>query len=187
MAAKPLAVLEDLVFVIMPAKIDNNSKEKKKKKKSKDGEDNQSSEENENEESEEEAEFSTDYGTLTNSSFVVYYKVLLAQLSNLFHNHVRIHVDTDNTEEVQPHLMRIDKCVTLFQAIIQMTKLKGMLKQILAITLKNGKTFIENFLKCMPFLAKTFSDQTNLVHAILKNLQVATRIMQVWYKHFQPV
>ncbi len=128
----------------------------------------------------------SDYGTLTNQTFALYYKVLLTQLVEVFQGvtmrgnrmmpsfSLAVNDNTDVTSKISELTM----CVDVFTALLQLTKVKGNLQQVLLVSLKQGKLFVESFLKVVPFLGHHYKKH-NHVQALVKNLQAGTRIMQV--------
>lgn len=80
-------------------------------------------------------------------------------------------------------LETIRNCVDLFHKLIDITKIKDE-KNILSISMKQGKIFVECFIKISPFIGHHFKDQNALIRRILKSLQKGTRRMQVSFSNY---
>lgn len=61
---------------------------------------------------------------------------------------------------------------------MNLTKLKEQ-NQMIGIAMKGGKVFIEHFLKTSSFLSSKFLNHLEYIRQMLRNLQTATRLMQV--------
>jgi len=83
----------------------------------------------------------------------------------------------DVEQSVQQYLLRLETIVKVFEGLIELTKMKDQ-KNILNVAMKQGKSFVDAFMRCTPFLANHFKDRATEIRSVLRTLQVSTRILQ---------
>jgi len=119
----------------------------------------------------------SEYGTLSKKTMPYYYVTSLVDLVTLFST-------SDFTGDATTNVKKILKISTLFTDLMQITKQQDVHYTILACALKQGKIFVELFIKnALPLLHKIFKDKQNECLSIFKTVQRGTRIIQTLCAH----
>ncbi len=79
-------------------------------------------------------------------------------------------------------LARMNQIVLVFQALTHLAKCEVPVT-VLAAILRKGRTFIDTFIKSMPFLSKNFLAHSTDILVLLKTFQLSTRTLQVHMSH----
>ena len=131
----------------------------------------------------EEEEIESEYNTLTKATWIVYFKVLLTQLTIEFSHLIQSSVVKDEENTFEDYLIKVEQCVKILFGLIEITKIKHDNKQILAVALKQGKTFTEIFMKVIPTLSQNFAEHKEAINRVIFNLQRSTRQIQSLCAH----
>ncbi|KAM9408699.1 Fanconi anemia group D2 protein isoform 2-T2 [Pholidichthys leucotaenia] len=119
-------------------------------------------------------ESSTSWPTLSRQTFLVFYKVLMAELEKAVRKIPAGKMD-DNTEVQSEKLMTWNMAVRDFHIMINQVKLFDS-RPVLNVCLKYGRLFLESFLKLgMPLLDYSFKHHKEDVQGLLKTFQLCTR------------
>ncbi|ORX90317.1 hypothetical protein K493DRAFT_356944 [Basidiobolus meristosporus CBS 931.73] len=113
-----------------------------------------------------------DHPLLTRETFLTFYKTVNNELINV------VGQFQDRLEEQDALICHISKIVISWQNLVGFAK-NCEKRPLLTLVLKNGRTFIELFLKkIMPCLDVNFRTYRNEILSIFKKIQNATRILQ---------
>jgi Fanconi anemia group D2 protein len=131
----------------------------------------------------EEEEIESEYCTLSKTTWIVYFKVLLTQLTHEFGTMVQTGIVKEEEHTFEDYFIKVDHCVKIFFSLIEITKIKHDNKQILAVALKQGKSFIELFMKVIPTLSHNFAEHKDAVNKMITTIQKSTRQIQSLCAH----
>ena len=123
------------------------------------------------------------YPTLVRSNFSHYFSPLLAALVDEFKASA---LDGAHGRKKLPLLMQAQRSVLVFDLAMSMTKVPGLQSNaVLLAALKEGRRFVEHFLKAMPLMCELLEDPALMPRAVvvLRHLQVGTRQMQHLVTH----
>ncbi|CAM9211941.1 unnamed protein product [Discosporangium mesarthrocarpum] len=117
------------------------------------------------------------YPTLTAASFTHFFTPLLQSLVSCWRD------GTDFSGKWVPRealLMRTERMVLIFSLLVQFTKGNPSLSRrvVLVTVLREGKKFVQSFLRAVSFLEGAFQDHQAQVISTFKSLQGATRHIQ---------
>ncbi|XP_077948200.1 Fanconi anemia group D2 protein isoform X2 [Gasterosteus aculeatus] len=119
-------------------------------------------------------ESSTSWPTLNRSTFLVFYKVLMAELEKAIRKIPAGNV-SDNTEAQSEKLLTWNLAVRDFHVLVNLVKVFDS-RPVLNVCLKYGRLFLESFLKLgMPLLDNSFKRHMEDVQSLLKTFQLSTR------------
>ncbi|KAM8913890.1 Fanconi anemia group D2 protein isoform 2-T6 [Spinachia spinachia] len=119
-------------------------------------------------------ESSTSWPTLNRSTFLVFYKVLMAELEKAIRKIPAANV-SDNTEAQNEKLLTWNLAVRDFHVLVNLVKVFDS-RPVLNVCLKYGRLFLESFLKLgMPLLDNSFKRHMEDVQSLLKTFQLSTR------------
>ncbi|XP_065673752.1 Fanconi anemia group D2 protein isoform X6 [Hydra vulgaris] len=122
--------------------------------------------------------------SLTKNTLLACYKCLFEELNSI----TKLNVSTVLSDAVMAHItadadivekmVKVETSIKVFHVLVDIVK-NTESHALLGSALKYSRIYLETFLKyAMPFLEKTLRSQKDLVHAILKNLQQSTRLLQ---------
>uniref|UniRef100_A0A3B5B043 FA complementation group D2 n=1 Tax=Stegastes partitus TaxID=144197 RepID=A0A3B5B043_9TELE len=119
-------------------------------------------------------ESSTSWPTLNRQTFLVYYKVLMAELEKAVRK-IPAGKMSDNTEAQSVKLLTWTLAVRDFHIMVNLVKIFDS-RLVLNVCLKYGRLFLESFLKLgMPLLDYSFKRHKEDVQSLLKTFQLSTR------------
>lgn len=119
-------------------------------------------------------ESSASWPTLNRQTFLVFYKVLMAELEKSVRRIPATKID-DSTEVQSEKLLTWNLAVRDFQILINLVKAFDS-RPVLNVCLKYGRLFLESFLKlCMPLMDYSFKKHKEDVQSVLKTIQLSTR------------
>ncbi|KAM6927239.1 Fanconi anemia group D2 protein [Xenentodon cancila] len=119
-------------------------------------------------------ESSTSWPTLNRQTFLVYYKVLMAELDKAARK-IPAGKMSDNTEAQSEKLLTWNLAVRDFHILVNLVKVFDS-RPVLSVSLKYGRLFLESFLKLgMPLLDHSFKRHKEDVQHLLKTFQLSTR------------
>ncbi|KAF7711634.1 Fanconi anemia group D2 protein isoform X1 [Silurus meridionalis] len=117
---------------------------------------------------------SRSWRTLNRQTFLVYYKVLMAELEKCVRK-IPPGKQTDSKEVQSEKLLQWNLAVRDFHILINMVKVFDS-RPVLNVCLKYGRLFLECFLKLgMPLLDFSFKKHKEDVQSLLKTFQLSTR------------
>ncbi|KAI3370125.1 hypothetical protein L3Q82_024917 [Scortum barcoo] len=119
-------------------------------------------------------ESSASWPTLSRQTFLVFYKVLLAELEKAVRKIPPCKI-SDNTETQSEKLLTWNLAVRDFHILVNLVKVFDS-RPVLNVCLKYGRLFLESFLKLgMPLLDNSFKRHKEDVQSLLKTFQLSTR------------
>ncbi|XP_028302622.1 Fanconi anemia group D2 protein isoform X2 [Gouania willdenowi] len=119
-------------------------------------------------------ESSASWPTLNRQTFLVFYKVLMAELEKAIRK-IPIGKMSDNTETQSEKLLTWNLAVRDFHILVNLVKVFDS-RPVLNACLKYGRLFLESFLKLgMPLLDYSFKRHKEDVQSLLKTFQLSTR------------
>ncbi|KAI4901467.1 hypothetical protein NFI96_014945, partial [Prochilodus magdalenae] len=117
---------------------------------------------------------SRSWPTLSRQTFLVYYKVMMAELEKSVRK-LPPGKQTDSTEVQSEKLLTWNLAVRDFHVLINLVKVFDS-RPVLNVCLKYGRLFLESFLKLgMPLLDYSFKKHKEDVQSLLKTFQLSTR------------
>ncbi|XP_065640806.1 Fanconi anemia group D2 protein isoform X2 [Hydra vulgaris] len=122
--------------------------------------------------------------SLTKNTLLTCYKCLFEELNTI----TKLNISTVLSDAVMANMtsdanivekmVKVETSIKVFHVLVDIVK-NTESHALLGSALKYSRIYLETFLKyAMPFLEKTLRLQKDLVHAILKNLQQSTRLLQ---------
>jgi len=123
---------------------------------------------------------------LSKGTFPIFYKAVSEDLTTVMKEELSTEIEGATAENDQDETFRIThSCIRIFNALINIVKVMDT-RPVLGSALKNGRLFLEAFLKhCMPILETTLKRKKDEVHSILKNLQQSTRCLHHFCGHLK--
>ncbi|XP_056884964.1 Fanconi anemia group D2 protein isoform X2 [Takifugu flavidus] len=119
-------------------------------------------------------ESASSWPTLTKQTFLVFYKVLMAELEKAARK-IPPWKSSDSTEAQSEKLLRWNLAVRDFRILVNLVKAFDS-RPVLNVCLKYGRLFLESFLKLgMPLLDNSFKRHKMDVQSLLKTFQLSTR------------
>uniref|UniRef100_A0AAQ5XN72 FA complementation group D2 n=1 Tax=Amphiprion ocellaris TaxID=80972 RepID=A0AAQ5XN72_AMPOC len=119
-------------------------------------------------------ESSTSWPTLNRQTFLVFYKVMMAELEKAVRK-IPAGKMSDNTEAQSVKLLTWTLAVRDFHIMVNLVKIFDS-RPVLNVCLKYGRLFLESFLKLgMPLLDYSFKRHKEDVQSLLKTFQLSTR------------
>ncbi|XP_041804460.1 Fanconi anemia group D2 protein isoform X2 [Chelmon rostratus] len=119
-------------------------------------------------------ESSASWPTLNRQTFLVFYKVLMAELEKASRKIPAFKI-SDNTEAQSEKLLTWNLAVRDFHILVNLVKVFDS-RPVLNVCLKYGRLFLESFLKLgMPLLDNSFKRHKEDVQSLLKTFQLSTR------------
>ncbi|XP_041638760.1 Fanconi anemia group D2 protein isoform X2 [Cheilinus undulatus] len=119
-------------------------------------------------------ESSATWPTLNRQTFLVFYKVLMAELEKAARK-IPPFKASDNTEAQSEKLLTWNLAVRDFHILVNLVKVFDS-RPVLNVCLKYGRLFLESFLKLgMPLLDNSFKRHKEDVQSLLKTFQLSTR------------
>ncbi|XP_058488047.1 Fanconi anemia group D2 protein [Solea solea] len=119
-------------------------------------------------------EGSSSWPTLNRQTFLVFYKVMMAELEKAVKK-IPASKMSDNTETQSEKLLTWNLAVRDFNILVNLVKVFDS-RPVLNVCLKYGRLFLESFLKLgMPLLDYSFKKHKGEVHNLLKTFQLSTR------------
>ncbi|XP_068568031.1 Fanconi anemia group D2 protein isoform X2 [Cebidichthys violaceus] len=119
-------------------------------------------------------ESSASWPTLNRQTFLVFYKVLMAELEKAIRK-IPAGTVSDNTEAQSEKLLTWTLAVKNLHVLVDLVKVFDS-RPVLNVCLKYGRLFLESFLKLgMPLLDNSFKRHMEDVHNLLKTFQLSTR------------
>ncbi|XP_068598556.1 Fanconi anemia group D2 protein [Brachionichthys hirsutus] len=119
-------------------------------------------------------ESSSSWPTLSRQTFLVFYKVLMGELEKAARK-IPAYKISDNNEAQSEKLLTWNLAVRDFLILVNLVKLFDS-RAVLNVCLKNGRLFLESFLKLgMPLLDNSFKRHKEDVQSLLKTFQLSTR------------
>uniref|UniRef100_UPI0037E954F8 Fanconi anemia group D2 protein n=1 Tax=Semicossyphus pulcher TaxID=241346 RepID=UPI0037E954F8 len=119
-------------------------------------------------------ESSASWPTLNRQTFLVYYKVLMAELEKAAKK-IPPFKTSDSTEAQSEKLLTWNLAVRDFHILVNLVKVFDS-RLVLNVCLKYGRLFLESFLKLgMPLLDNSFKRHKEDVQSLLKTFQLSTR------------
>uniref|UniRef100_A0A3P9BV60 FA complementation group D2 n=1 Tax=Maylandia zebra TaxID=106582 RepID=A0A3P9BV60_9CICH len=119
-------------------------------------------------------ESSASWPTLSRQTFLVFYKVLMAELEKAVRK-IPASKMSDNTEAQSEKLLTWNLAVRDFHILVNLVKVFDS-RPVLNVCLKYGRLFLESFLKLgMPLLDYSFKRHKEDVQSLLKTFQLSTR------------
>ncbi|KAK5872378.1 hypothetical protein PBY51_013089 [Eleginops maclovinus] len=119
-------------------------------------------------------ESSASWPTLNRQTFVVYYRVLMAELEKAIRKIPAFKV-SDSSEAQSEKLLTWNLAVRDFHILVNLVKVFDS-RSVLIVCLKYGRLFLESFLKLgMPLLDNSFKRHMEDVQSLLKTFQLSTR------------
>ncbi|XP_042263150.1 Fanconi anemia group D2 protein isoform X2 [Thunnus maccoyii] len=117
---------------------------------------------------------SASWPTLNRQTFLVFYKVLMAELEKAVRK-IPAGKISDNTEAQSEKLLTWNLAVRDFHILVNLVKVFDT-RLVLNVCLKYGRLFLESFLKLgMPLLDYSFKRHKEDVQSLLKTFQLSTR------------
>ncbi|XP_075893389.1 Fanconi anemia group D2 protein isoform X2 [Nelusetta ayraudi] len=117
---------------------------------------------------------SSSWPTLNKQTFLVYYKVLMAELEQAVRK-IPACKSSDSAETQSEKLLTWDMAVKDFHLLVKLVKLFDS-RPIVNVCLKFGRLFLESFLKLgMPLLDSSFKRHKEEIQSLLKTFQLSTR------------
>ncbi|XP_053287683.1 Fanconi anemia group D2 protein isoform X2 [Pleuronectes platessa] len=119
-------------------------------------------------------ESSPTWPTLNRQTFLVFYKVMMAELEKAARK-IPASKISDNTEAQSEKLLTWNLAVRDFHVLVNLVKVFDS-RPVLNVCLKYGRLFLESFLKLgMPLLDHSFKRHKEDVQSLLKTFQLSTR------------
>ncbi|KAL5805956.1 hypothetical protein ACOSQ4_028689 [Xanthoceras sorbifolium] len=124
------------------------------------------------------------FPTLCSATFVVWYRVLnevnLSILNKLVKEAVHLEKRKPGVqpETVQTHLIKTSKCVNVVVSLVNMCRTHDKVN-LRAMAVKYGGKFVDFFLKAFDFLQIHFQTHSEIIIQMVKDLQKATRTIQI--------
>ncbi|XP_073324559.1 Fanconi anemia group D2 protein [Pagrus major] len=119
-------------------------------------------------------ESSSSWPTLNRQTFLVFYKVLMAELEKAARKIPAVKI-CDNSETLSEKLLTWNLAVRDFHILLNLVKVFDS-RLVLNVCLKYGRLFLESFLKLgMPLLDNSFKRHKEDVQSLLKTFQLSTR------------
>ncbi|XP_041834806.1 Fanconi anemia group D2 protein isoform X2 [Melanotaenia boesemani] len=119
-------------------------------------------------------ESSASWPTLSRQTFLVFYKVLMAELDKAVRKIPASKIN-DSTEAQSEKLLTWNLAVRDFHIMVNLVKVFDS-RPVLNVCLKYGRLFLESFLKLgMPLLDYSFKKHKEDVQSLLKTFQLSTR------------
>uniref|UniRef100_A0A3Q3XSE3 Uncharacterized protein n=1 Tax=Mola mola TaxID=94237 RepID=A0A3Q3XSE3_MOLML len=119
-------------------------------------------------------ESSASWPTLNRQTFLVFYKVLMAELEKAVRKIPACKI-SDSTEAQSEKLLTWNLAVRDFHILVNLVKVFDS-RPVLNVCLKYGRLFLEDFLKLgMPLLDNSFKRHKEDVQSLLKTFQLSTR------------
>ncbi|KAM4740758.1 Fanconi anemia group D2 protein [Anableps anableps] len=119
-------------------------------------------------------ESSASWPTLNRQTFLVFYKVLMAELEKAARR-IPAGKMSDNSEAQSEKLLTWNLAVRDFHILVNLVKVFDS-RPVLNVSLKYGRLFLESFLKLgMPLLDYSFKRHKEDVQSLLKTFQLSTR------------
>ncbi|XP_054472432.1 Fanconi anemia group D2 protein [Anoplopoma fimbria] len=119
-------------------------------------------------------ESSASWPTLNRQTFLVFYKVLMAELEKAIRKIPACKV-SDSTEAQSEKLLTWNLAVRDFHILVNLVKVFDS-RPVLNVCLKYGRLFLESFLRLgMPLLDNSFKRHMEDVQSLLKTFQLSTR------------
>ncbi|XP_039972214.1 Fanconi anemia group D2 protein [Xiphias gladius] len=119
-------------------------------------------------------ESSASWPTLSRQTFLVFYKVMMAELDKAVRR-IPAGKISDNTEAQSEKLLTWNLAVRDFHILVNLVKVFDS-RPVLNVCLKYGRLFLETFLKLgMPLLDYSFKRHKEDVQSLLKTFQLSTR------------
>uniref|UniRef100_A0A4W6F7C9 FA complementation group D2 n=1 Tax=Lates calcarifer TaxID=8187 RepID=A0A4W6F7C9_LATCA len=119
-------------------------------------------------------ESSTSWPTLNRQTFLVFYKVMMAELEKAVRR-IPAGKISDDTEAQSEKLLTWNLAVRDFHILVNLVKVFDS-RPVLNVCLKYGRLFLESFLKLgMPLLDYSFKRHKEDVQNLLKTFQLSTR------------
>ncbi|XP_015243810.1 PREDICTED: Fanconi anemia group D2 protein isoform X3 [Cyprinodon variegatus] len=119
-------------------------------------------------------ESSASWPTLSRQTFLVFYKVLMAELEKAVRR-IPPGKMSDNSEAQSEKLLTWNLAVRDFHILVNLVKVFDS-RPVLNVSLKYGRLFLESFLKLgMPLLDYSFKRHKEDVQSLLKTFQLSTR------------
>lgn len=119
-------------------------------------------------------ESSASWPTLNRQTFLVFYKVLMAELEKAIRK-IPVGKVSDNVEAQSEKLLTWKLAVEDFHALVKIVMVFDS-RPVLIVCLKYGRLFLDSFLKLgMPLLDNSFKRHTEDVQSLLKVFQLSTR------------
>ncbi|XP_036008013.1 Fanconi anemia group D2 protein [Fundulus heteroclitus] len=119
-------------------------------------------------------ESSASWPTLNRQTFLVYYKVLMAELEKAARR-IPAGKMNDSSEAQSEKLLTWNLAVRDFHILVNLVKVFDS-RPVLNVSLKYGRLFLESFLKLgMPLLDYSFKRHKEDVQSLLKTFQLSTR------------
>ncbi|XP_049448967.1 Fanconi anemia group D2 protein [Epinephelus fuscoguttatus] len=119
-------------------------------------------------------ESSSSWPTLSRQTFLVFYKVLMAELEKAVRK-IPAGKAGDSTEAQSEKLLTWNLAVRDFHILVNLVKVFDS-RPVLNVCLKYGRLFLESFLKLgMPLLDNSFKRHMEDVQGLLKTFQLSTR------------
>ncbi|KAM9758802.1 Fanconi anemia group D2 protein isoform 1-T1 [Menidia menidia] len=119
-------------------------------------------------------ETSTSWPTLSRQTFLVFYKVLMAELEKAARK-IPAGKMSDSTEAQSEKVLTWNLAVRDFHIMVNLVKVFDS-RPVLNVCLKYGRLFLESFLKLgMPLLDYSFKRHKEDVQSLLKTFQLSTR------------
>ncbi|ELR12879.1 Fanconi anemia complementation group D2 family protein [Acanthamoeba castellanii str. Neff] len=118
------------------------------------------------------------FRSLTGDTFPAYYRALLAHLDACLTDLPL----ANSGEEPSVALAQCNQLVLLFQALCQLSRCELPAPALTAL-LRRGRTFLDRFMKVMPFLSAHFLGHQEEILSTFKSLQQATRTLQALCAH----
>ncbi|XP_011472951.1 Fanconi anemia group D2 protein [Oryzias latipes] len=119
-------------------------------------------------------ESSASWPTLNRQTFLVFYKVLLAELEKAVRK-IPAGKSSDDSEAQSEKLLTWNLAVRDFHILVNLVKVFDS-RSVLNVCLKYGRLFLESFLKLgMPLLDYSFKRHKEDVQSLLKTFQLSTR------------
>uniref|UniRef100_A0A3B4XYF2 FA complementation group D2 n=1 Tax=Seriola lalandi dorsalis TaxID=1841481 RepID=A0A3B4XYF2_SERLL len=119
-------------------------------------------------------ESSASWPTLNRQTFLVFYKVMMAELEKAIRK-IPAGKISDNSEAQSEKLLTWNLAVRDFHILVNLVKVFDS-RPVLNVCLKYGRLFLESFLKLgMPLLDYSFKRHKEDVQSLLKTFQLSTR------------
>ncbi|KAM7006851.1 Fanconi anemia group D2 protein [Tautogolabrus adspersus] len=119
-------------------------------------------------------ESSATWPTLSRQTFLVFYKVLMAELEKAARKIPPCKI-SDDTEALSEKLLTWNLAVRDFHILVNLVKVFDS-RPVLIVCLKYGRHFLESFLKLgMPLMDNSFKRHKEDVQSLLKTFQLSTR------------
>ncbi|KAK4833935.1 hypothetical protein QYF36_013666 [Acer negundo] len=113
------------------------------------------------------------FPTLCPATFVLWYRVLVKEVVHLEKCKAGVQPGT-----VQTHLIKTSKCVNVVVSLVNMCKTHDKVN-LRAMAVKYGGKFVDFFLKAFDFLQIHFQTHSEIIIQLVKDLQKATRTIQI--------